>query len=44
MEELDGISDKDGAGGFAEYAVSAVVMESWADVEALKRAEVPGAP
>ena len=43
MEEFYGVCDKDGSGSFAEDAITPIVMEGRANVEAVECAEVPGA-
>ncbi len=43
MEEFDGICDEDSASSFAEYTVTAIMMEGRADVEPVESTEVPGA-
>ena len=41
--EADGITDEDGTGLPCEDAVTAVVIEGWAEVEAFECTKVPGA-
>ena len=43
MEEFDGVRDMDGPGMFVEDTVTAIVMQSRADVESINSTEVPGA-
>ena len=43
MKEFDGVYDEHSAGSLAQYALTAIVVEGWANVETVQSTEVPRA-